>query len=265
MATVTFRDETATGRRFEELAIADLPESMTVRELVRLWVREEVARFNATPSHHFRGLVQPDDAEIELNGYRLRTPRRLEWERQAAIAERAFSRNGYVVLVVDLPVADLDEIVDLTADPERVPQARPPGRWVSPVASARMTPRDRIGGSMPAALRPVLELLDQLDPTVFEVFETLDAAWSEHRSCYPRPRFAATPLAKAAAGFGDAELRSMGLWAQLRRYGGHGSSLFCEVLGATISAVARRQLAWQPDEVEVLWRLALAPHDTVCR
>ncbi len=120
MATVTFRDETATGRRFEELAIADLPESMTVRELVRLRVREEVARFNATPSHHFRGLVQPDDAEIELNGYRLRTPRRLDWERQADIAERAFVRNGYVVLVGDRQVDDLEEMVDLSADPELV-------------------------------------------------------------------------------------------------------------------------------------------------
>lgn len=120
MATVTFRDETATGRWLEELAIADLPETMSVRELVRLRVREEVARFNARPSHHFRGLVQPDDAEIELDGYRLRTPRRLEWQRQAAIAERAFSRNGYVVLVGDRQVDDLDEIVDLTAEPEVV-------------------------------------------------------------------------------------------------------------------------------------------------
>jgi hypothetical protein len=40
LTTVTFRDETVTGRRLEELAIADLPETMTVRELVRLRVRE---------------------------------------------------------------------------------------------------------------------------------------------------------------------------------------------------------------------------------
>jgi len=120
LATVTFRDETATGQRLEELAIADLPETMTVRELVRLRVREEVARFNARPSQHFHGLVQPDDAKIELNGYRLRTPRRLDWERQADIAERAFVRNGYVVLVGDRQVDDLEEMVDLSADPELV-------------------------------------------------------------------------------------------------------------------------------------------------
>jgi hypothetical protein len=120
LATVTFRDETVTGRRLEELAIADLPETMTVRELVRLRVREEVARHNARPSHHFRGLVRPDDAEIELNGYRLRSARRLDWERQAEIAERAFARNGYFVLVGDRQVGDLDEVVDLSADPELV-------------------------------------------------------------------------------------------------------------------------------------------------
>jgi hypothetical protein len=120
LTTVTFRDETVTGRRLEELAIADLPETMTVRELVRLRVREEVARYNARPSHHFRGLVRPDDAEIELNGYRLRTPRRLEWEQQAVIAERAFARNGYFVLVGDRQMEDLDEIVDLTDDLELV-------------------------------------------------------------------------------------------------------------------------------------------------
>lgn len=117
---MTFRDETATGRPLEELALADLPEVMTVRELVRLRVREEVARHNAQPSHHFRGLVRPDDAEVELNGYRLRTARRLDWERQADVAERAFARNGFVVFVGDRQVDDLDELVDLGTNPELV-------------------------------------------------------------------------------------------------------------------------------------------------
>jgi hypothetical protein len=42
---------------------------MTVRELIRLQVREEVARHNARPSDRFNGLVRPDVAETELNGY----------------------------------------------------------------------------------------------------------------------------------------------------------------------------------------------------
>lgn len=117
MATVTFRDETATGRPVTEFEVAGLPEHLTVRELIRLRVREEVARHNDRPGDRFNGLVRPDDAEAELNGYRLRESRRIDWERQAEIAERAFLSNGFFVLAGGRQVEDLDEVVDLTADP----------------------------------------------------------------------------------------------------------------------------------------------------
>lgn len=117
MATVTFRDETAAGRPVTEWQVAGLPERMTVRELIRLRVREEVARHNAHPTDRFNGLVRPDDAETELNGYRLCEPRRIDWERQAEIAEHAFLSNGFFVLADDRQVESLDETVDLTADP----------------------------------------------------------------------------------------------------------------------------------------------------
>ncbi|MCF3132167.1 hypothetical protein [Streptomyces olivochromogenes] len=93
---------------------------MTVRDLIRLRVREEVARHNARPAHRFNGLVRPEDAETDLNGYRLRTPRPLDWERQAEIAERALLANGFFVLAADRQVEDLDELVDLTTDPDLV-------------------------------------------------------------------------------------------------------------------------------------------------
>ncbi|MER6567289.1 hypothetical protein ABT288_14115 [Streptomyces sp. NPDC001093] len=120
MATVTFRDETAAGRALSEWEVAGLPDRMTVRELIGLRVQEEVARYNARPGNRFTGLVRPTDAEIELNGYRLREPRRIDWERQAEIAERAFLANGFFVLAGDRQVEDLDEVVDLTADPDLV-------------------------------------------------------------------------------------------------------------------------------------------------
>lgn len=114
MPAVTFKDETATGRWLAEFHVADLPTRMTVRELIRLRVREEVARHNAAPVGTFNGLVRPVEAEIELNGYRL------DWERQAAIAERAFSSNGFFVLAGDRQVEDLDEEIDLAGNPELV-------------------------------------------------------------------------------------------------------------------------------------------------
>ncbi|MEV0823680.1 hypothetical protein [Nonomuraea rubra] len=117
MASVTFRDESATGRSLAEFSLPDLPERISARELVRLRVREEVARHNAAPRPHFHGLVKPTDAEAELNGYRMRTARRLDWEKQADAAEAAFARNGFLLLVGDRQIEDLDTEIDLIADP----------------------------------------------------------------------------------------------------------------------------------------------------
>lgn len=118
MATVTVRDETATGRAIDQWPLAGLPERISARELVRLRVREEVARFNADQTDLFRGLVRPTDAESTWNGYRVGQGRRLDWERQADAACAAFARNGFVLLVGDRQVEDLDEEIDLLAEPE---------------------------------------------------------------------------------------------------------------------------------------------------
>ncbi|GAT68945.1 hypothetical protein PS9374_04610 [Planomonospora sphaerica] len=117
MATVTFRDETATGKPLAEFALPDLPESISARELVRLRVREEVARHNADPSVRVTGLVRPTDTETELNGYRMGAKRRIDGEKQAEAAEQAFRRNGFVLLVKERQIDDLAEMIDLTADP----------------------------------------------------------------------------------------------------------------------------------------------------
>lgn len=125
MASVTFRDETATGRAVADAwEVGGLPERMTVRELIRLRVREEVARYNAHPGRRHDGLVRPGGVEQEPHskpGGPCRSgERRVDWERQAGIAERAFLSNGFFVLAGDRQVEDLDEVVDLTADPDLV-------------------------------------------------------------------------------------------------------------------------------------------------
>ena len=109
---LTIRDETATGRPTGTMEL-DVPEVITLRELIRLRVREEVARYNAQPAERFRGLVRPVDAEEDLNGYRMPRPHRIDWERQADAAVEAFGRNGFIVLVGDRQVEDLDEELSL--------------------------------------------------------------------------------------------------------------------------------------------------------
>lgn len=106
------RDERTT------LTLRGLAQRTTLRDLIRTRVREEVARFNSEPTTQFNGLVRPVGAEEDLNGYRLEQPRRLDWEEQARVAEEAFMRNGFFVLVGERQVEELDEELDLTADTE---------------------------------------------------------------------------------------------------------------------------------------------------
>jgi hypothetical protein len=109
------RDRTP-GREGDELLLADLPQRLTLRDLIRTRVREEVARYNADRDGIFRGLVRPEDAEETRCGYRVARGRRLEWEKQARVAEEAFERNGFFVLVDGTQVDDLDEELDLGVD-----------------------------------------------------------------------------------------------------------------------------------------------------
>lgn len=133
--------------------------------------------------------------------------------------------------------------------------------------------RDRFAATLYPEQHP---LLDLLDPAAFEVFQVMDAAADGldrdrvgylSGSGWPL-KFSDTSFARVAAGFGDAELRAMGLWAQLRRfYAPNRPSWLWEIVDATIAMVARRKLAWPPDEVEVLWQTALTSRnrDTVYR
>ena len=118
MAIVTFVDETTTGERGAgwELEVAE--ERLTVGELIRRRVFQEVAEYNARTPGVFQGLVQPKDAERVLNGYALRTPRRIDPETQTEQALKAFAGNGFLVLVGDRQVTELDEEIELAPGTE---------------------------------------------------------------------------------------------------------------------------------------------------
>jgi anti-sigma factor RsiW len=112
--TVTVVDETTAGIRGEAWHLEIFEETTTLRELIRRRVFQEVAEFNARQGPVFQGLVPPADAEATLNGYRLRQPRRVDPETQAELALAAFGRNGFVVLVDDRQVEELDAALALT-------------------------------------------------------------------------------------------------------------------------------------------------------
>ncbi len=118
MGMVTFVDETTSGRRGTGWGIEIAEERLAVRELIRRRVFQEVAEYNASTPPVFQGLVQPENTERVLNGYALRTPRRIDPEAQSALAIRAFEGNGFLVLVGERQVTDLDEEIELVLGTE---------------------------------------------------------------------------------------------------------------------------------------------------
>lgn len=118
MGIVTFVDETTSGSRSHGWGLEIAEERLTVRELIRRRVFQEVAEYNARTPEVFQGLVQPQDAERVLNGYAMRTARRIDPEAQTELALKAFAGNGFLVLVGDRQVTDPDEEIELALGTE---------------------------------------------------------------------------------------------------------------------------------------------------
>lgn len=126
-----FVDETTSGDRGTGWGLVIDEERLTLRELIRRRVFQEVAEYNswrlcvddeAPPATRdagvFQGLVQPEDTERVLNGYALRTPRRIDPEAQSEAALKAFAGNGFLVLVGEHQVTELDEEIEVTLGTE---------------------------------------------------------------------------------------------------------------------------------------------------
>ena len=110
---MTFVDETTSGSRSDGWGLEIAEERIRVRELIRRRVFQEVAEYNARTPGVFQGLVQPQDTERVVNGYALRTPRRIDPEVQTELALAAFAGNGFLLLVGDRQLTGFDEEIEL--------------------------------------------------------------------------------------------------------------------------------------------------------
>ena len=113
-ATLMIRDETATGDPVHEFPLEFQNERITVRDLIRERVYQEVSEYNFRSRREggvFRGLVQPTDAERTLNGFKVPKGRDIDWEVQFTYAVDAFTRNGFFVLIDDRQAEALDETI----------------------------------------------------------------------------------------------------------------------------------------------------------
>ncbi|OPC77038.1 hypothetical protein B4N89_41420 [Embleya scabrispora] len=139
MRTAVLVDETTSGARVGAGELSFEGDCPTLREIIRRRVFQEVARFEADALDSdgadgaggmnaerraktaavFEGVFRPASGEEHMD----RGPKSARFqdpERQCALAIEAFERNGFVVLVGDRQVEDLDEPVTLAGDTEIV-------------------------------------------------------------------------------------------------------------------------------------------------
>jgi hypothetical protein len=88
-------------------------ESISVRELIRLRIFQEVEDFNKRQPAVFNMLVQPGDTERTLNGYKFHKPHPINPQAQFEKAIEAFDGNGFIVLVDEKQVDRLEDEIAL--------------------------------------------------------------------------------------------------------------------------------------------------------
>src|SRR5947209_4339391 len=114
--TLTVRDESTSGKTLNEFVLDFLTERITVRELIRSRVYQEVQDYNRRQPERFQGLVQPTNAEATLNGFRLKKPRQIDWKAQFEKALEAFEASRVLILVNERQVESLEE--EIVVEPE---------------------------------------------------------------------------------------------------------------------------------------------------
>lgn len=103
-------DETLGGAKQHVFDLDILEENMTVREIIRARIWQEVHEYNARQrTEAFTGLIQPTDPERRLNGDKLKTFVPIDWEKQYEAALRAFMSNGFFMIIGDRQAESLDE------------------------------------------------------------------------------------------------------------------------------------------------------------
>lgn len=113
--TLTIRDEEMTGKTVAEFSLEFLTEQITVRELIRSRVYQEVKDHNAKENlAEFNGLIQPTDAERTLNGFRMKKPRQIDWKEQYEKAVEAFEKSQILILVNDRQAESLDDQIEVS-------------------------------------------------------------------------------------------------------------------------------------------------------
>lgn len=117
MVTLCIKDETTSGTALADAFAIEVPSSCSLREVIALRVREEVARQNGSNAEMFRTLnsLYGPSADSPVAGG-VEKPERIDWEIEADRAIDLFTRGRYLVIIDDRQQEDLDAPIQMNAE-----------------------------------------------------------------------------------------------------------------------------------------------------
>lgn len=116
MVTLSIKDENFSGKVLREVFIGFEAETVTIQDIIEMRVRKEVENYNNKMPEYFNGLIEPTDAEKTINGYKLKSKKPIDEEKQVYVALDAFQKNGFFVLVDNEQCTSRDQTIRLTKD-----------------------------------------------------------------------------------------------------------------------------------------------------
>jgi hypothetical protein len=114
--TLSIKDENFSGKVLQEVLIGFKSDLVTVKDIIEARVRQEVANYNNKLPDYYNGLIEPTDAEKTINGYKLRSKKPIDAEKQVYVALDAFQKNGFFVLVDNQQSTSMDQEILLRED-----------------------------------------------------------------------------------------------------------------------------------------------------
>ena len=113
--TVLVQDCTLQGSLLNSLKLTLPAETLTARELIQRYVLQVIETRQSTPAPSRYRFFTPDTDEARLNGHSKPTQQFIDAERHYKLALSAFERNGFLLLVDDQQVGELDAPFKLTS------------------------------------------------------------------------------------------------------------------------------------------------------
>ncbi|MBK7232043.1 MAG: hypothetical protein IPH93_07215 [Saprospiraceae bacterium] len=106
-------DELINGTITNQFEIEIENETISTQELIEKRVIQEVNNYNNKLPEYFNGLVEPTEAEKNLNGFKLKKRQLIDHEKQVYVALDAFQKNAFFILVDNIQIEEINQEIKL--------------------------------------------------------------------------------------------------------------------------------------------------------